>query len=393
MILKRAITPDILEGAKYFSVIAILGPRQSGKTTIAKNIFKDHAYVSLEDLDTRVEAKNDPRTFLLTRPNKHGLIIDEFQHEPELLSYIQTIVDTEKKAGFFILTGSQNFLMNQAITQSLAGRISIHTLLPLSINELEKNNVLPQQIEELLYKGCYPAIYGENIRPDLLYKNYIRTYVERDIRSLTQVGDLTTFQTFMTLCATRMGQLVNYTSLGNECGISDSTIKRWLNILETSYIIYTLYPYHTNIGKRLVKSPKIFFYDPGLACYLARIKEDEVSNHPLRGGLFESLIISDTKKWFYNHGEDPRVYFWRDKTGNEIDCIIDTVKEIIPIEIKSSRTVSTRFYDGLNYFQKLKIPNKKLSEGYVVFAANKETYFSEGRLMSWQAIDKIYKKL
>ncbi len=391
MIIKRALSKDILKAFQYFPVIAILGPRQSGKTTLAKMTFPEHAYVSLEDLDERVQAQEDPRTFLLTKANKFGLIIDEFQYEPNLLSYIQTMVDESQRPGFFILTGSQNFLMNQAITQSLAGRISIHTLLPLSIHELKENNILPNDIETMLHKGCYPAIYSKNIDSTYLYKNYVRTYIERDVRELTHVGDLTTFQTFMTLCATRMGQLINYTSLGNECGLSDTTIKRWLTILEASYIVFPLYPYHTLIGKRLVKTAKLFFYDPGLAAYLAKIKIDEVATHPLRGGLFESFIISDILKWYYNQGEDPRIYFWRDKTGNEIDCIIDTSKELVPVEIKSGRTISPRFFEGLSYWNELDIP-KKHTHGYIIFTGSSRQR-SKGHILSWQSIDEMLKNI
>ncbi len=389
MILKRDATADIIEGAQYFPVVAILGPRQSGKTTLAQLIFKNHRYVSLEDLDLRAAAIKDPRTFLIATMNEHGLIIDEFQYAPSLLSYIQTIVDKEQKKGYFILTGSQNFLMNHAISQSLAGRVSIHTLLPLSIHELDENRVMPKEVETVLYQGCYPAVYAKAIPPQLMYRNYFQTYIERDVHQLAHVGDLTTFQTFVTLCATRIGQLLNLTSLGNECGVSDSTAKRWLSILQASYIIFLLRPYHTSFGKRLVKTPKIYFYDTGLASFLLKIKREELAVHPNKGGLFESFIIADILKWYYNHAQLPNLYFWRDKTGHEIDCIIENGKQLIPIEIKSGRTTSARFFEGLEYWNQLS--DKEPSQGFVVYAGSAGQVRGYSNLISWQSMKDILK--
>lgn len=391
MLLKRDISPDILAGARYFPVIAILGPRQSGKTTLAQALFKDHTYVSLEDPEIRAAAIEDPRTFLLTNRSEHGMIIDEFQYLPDLLSYIQTIVDKEQKPGYFILTGSQNFLMNSAISQSLAGRVSIHTLLPLSIYELDQNNLLADEVEKILYKGCYPAIYAKGIPPTQLYKNYLQTYIERDVRLLTNIGDLNTFQKFITLCAARIGQLVNLTSLGADCGISDHTVKRWLSILQASYIIFLAYPYHNNFGKRLIKTPKIFFYDPGLVCELLRIDQDSLAIHPMRGGLFESFIMSEMHKWFYNHGKTPSVHFWRDQTGHELDCILEQGTTIIPIEIKASRTMSPRFFDMLEFWTQL--PGNEKQEGFVIYGASKQQVRARPNLISWQSMDEILKKL
>lgn len=308
MLLRRDLKSAIIESAQYFPVVAILGPRQSGKTTLAQMIFERYTYVTLEDLDMRVAAVQDPRTFLIANRREYGVIIDEFQYVPELLSYIQTMVDREKKQGYFILIGSQNFLMNEKITQSLAGRVAIHTLLPLSIHELSENKILPEEMEPMLYKGSYPAIYAKNTPPALLYSNYFQTYIERDVRQLTQVGDLMAFQTFVMLCAARIGQLLNLTSLANECNISDHTAKRWISILQASYIVFLLPPYHNNFGKRLVKSPKIFFYDTGLVCNLLKIKEEELALYPHKGNIFESLIISEILKWHYNNGHIPNIY-------------------------------------------------------------------------------------
>lgn len=389
--LTRSAQKDILQGAQEFPVIAILGPRQSGKTTLVQAIFNKHVYLSLEDLDIRAAANQDPRTFLIANQNEHGIIIDEFQYVPQLLSYIQTIVDKEQKNGYFVLTGSQNFLMNQNITQSLAGRVSIHTLLPLSIEELQNNNIKLPEMELMLYQGCYPAIYSKNVSPERLYRNYLQTYLERDVRLLTNIGDLNVFQTFITLCAMRIGQLVNLTSLGNECGVSDTTIKRWLSILQASYIIFQLQPYHTNIGKRFVKSPKLYFYDSGLACYLLKIRnQSDLITHPHRGNLFESFIISDFAKWFYNRGKTPSLYFWQNKTGHEIDCIIENGRELIPVEIKAGRTISQRFFEGLNYWNEATENKKHL--GYVVYAGDEKQMRANPNLISWQSMNRIYKE-
>lgn len=391
MILKREITLSVLEGAQFFPVVAILGPRQSGKTTLARELFKQHMYVTLEDLDLRRVAQTDPRTFLIANMNDHGLIIDEFQYAPDLLSYIQTFVDQHQKPGQFILTGSQNFLMNKAITQSLAGRVSIHTLLPLSITELKNNDKLPAQVEEVLYKGCYPAIYAKQMPPELLYKNYLQTYIERDVRELSQVGDLLKFQTFISLCAGRIGQVVNATSLGNDCGISDTTVHRWLSILQASYIILLVRPYHTNFGKRLIKSPKLYFYDPGLACHLLRIKENDLALHPLRGNIFESFILSECFKWSYNYGKIPDIYFWRDKTGHEVDCIIEKGIQLIPIEIKASRTANDRFFEGIDYWNKL--ADKPLDNGFVIYAGSTHQGRIRTTMISWQDMEPLWKTL
>ncbi len=391
MYIKRTIESAVLQGAQYFEVVAILGPRQSGKSTLAQTLFKNHTYVTLEDFDTREAAKRDPRSFLMATMGKSGIIIDEFQYFPELLSYIQTKADAEKINGYFILTGSQNFLMNQAITQSLAGRVSLHTLLPLSIEELKNSSLLPAEVEPLLFKGCYPAIYSKQTPPTLLYSNYLQTYIERDVRQLTQVGDLTTFQKFIRMCAARNGQLVNFTSIGNECDISDHTVKRWLSILEASYIVYLLRPYHTNFGKRLVKTPKLYFYDPGLVCHLLKINEDDIAIHPSRGALFESLIISDIIKWSYNHGIAPSVYFWRDKTGNEIDCIIDQGNnKLLAVEIKAGRTISQRFFKELINWQTL---TESEQNSYIVYAGPEKQVRVSLQLLSWQAMEPLLTQL
>ncbi len=389
MYIKRIQEKDIEKSAKFFSVIAILGPRQSGKTTLAKQLFSKHTYTSLENIDTRNAAQYDPRTFLElhSNNNKHGLIIDEFQHVPDLLSYIQTMVDAQQKQGYFVLTGSQNFLANQAIAQSLAGRVSLHTLLPLSIDELEAHNILPQDIESVLYHGLYPAIYTKKTPPNLLYRQYIRTYIERDVRQLTQVGDLKTFQTFLMLCAERVGQNINFTEIGKACQISDQTVKRWIAILEASYIIFTLQPYEKTLSKRFIKSPKLYFYDSGLVCSLLKIKQDELIQHPKRGNIFESFVIAEIMKQFYNHGQDPTLYFWKDQQEHEVDCIIHYGRHLIAIEIKSSRTANKNFLTNLSYWKNIAPPAH--DKCYVVYGGNKQDISGYKEFVSWQSIATI----
>jgi uncharacterized protein len=390
MYIKRNLEKKIQEGSRFFPVVAILGPRQSGKTTLARHLFPDHIYVSLEDLDKRAAANNDPRTFLKLHRNKHGLIIDEFQYAPDLLSYIQTIVDEEQQQGYFILTGSQNFLMNQAISQSLAGRVSLHTLLPFSLRELEEYNILPENIEAVLYQGLYPAIYTKHVPPQDLYSNYIKTYIERDVRQLAHVGDLKLFQTFLTLCAERVGQLVNFTELAKEGRISDQTVRRWLSILEASYIVFLLQPYEKTLGKRLMKTPKLYFYDPGLVCHLLQLDKNDLIDHSKKGNIFEALIISEMRKYFYNHGIEPNIYFWQDHNKHEIDCVIAYKRNLIAIEMKSSRTPNKSFFAGLMYWNNLEQASKQEEKKqYVVYAGDKGHISGYKDLVSWQSLDSI----
>lgn len=278
--------------------------------------------------------------------------------------------------------------MNESITQSLAGRIALHTLLPLSIGELSHSKNIPAEIEPMLYAGCYPAVYSHNTPPTLLYRNYIQTYLERDVRQLAHVGDLNLFQTFIRLCAARAGQPLNLTSLGDECGISDNTVQRWITILEASYIVFRLYPYFGNFSKRLVKTPKLYFYDPGLMCYLLNIKESDLTESSYRGNIFESFIIADLLKHAHNAGEVPAIYYWKDKTGHEVDCIIEQGNTLTAIEIKAGRTVSQRFFEGLEYWQTLDKP--KPSHNFVIYGASAQQARGYANLISWQSIDTIY---
>jgi uncharacterized protein len=385
--IKRNISEAILRLSKAFAVVAILGPRQSGKTTLAKDLFKSYKYLSLEDLSLREDAKKDPKGFLNLYKDFPGIIIDEFQHVPELLSYIQLIVDENRKSGYFVLTGSQNFLMNKMISQTLAGRIAITTLLPLSIGELKNDNLLPDSIEKLAYIGEYPELYtNENLTPYDMYFNYTKTYVERDVRDLQNVQNLSTFIKFMKLCAARIGQVLNYASLANDANINVATAKSWLSLLEASYIVFMLQPYSTQFTRRLIKTPKLFFYDTGLASYLLGLNDvEDLKISPYRSNLIESLIVSQIVKMYFNTGKSPNIYFLRDKTGHEIDCLIEKSNKLIPIEIKSTMTPHKSYFDGINFWQNVKqIGNKKISKGIVVYSGNETEKRTYGTFLSWQ---------
>lgn len=379
---------------KKFPVIGILGPRQSGKTTLVRNYFKQHTFLSFEDPSIREFATQDPKGFLSHYENKYGIILDEFQYVPQILSYIQLEVDEKKRPGYFVLTGSQNFLMNQAITQSLAGRIGILTLLPLSLQELKSGKLLKKDIDEIIFKGTYPNIWAENHNPVDLYNSYIHSYVERDVRQLINIPNLRTFRKFLGLCAGRIGQLLNLTDIATNCGINVSTASEWLSILETSYVLFLLPPYFNNYNKRLVKTPKLYFYDTGLACNLLGIpSSNSLALSSFRGPLFENLIISDLTKQFYNNGKRPPLYFWRDKNGRiEVDCIIDLGIKLIPVEIKSSATIVSDFFTQLNQWNEL--TETPASNNYVVYGGlEKSQKRNNGNIISWQSEADLVSKI
>jgi len=380
----RNITEKIRNMAGKMPVISITGPRQSGKTTVAKMCFPDYDYVNLENPDTLEEAKTDPRSFLTNF--KQGLIIDEVQLLPELFSYIQTISDERNHTGEFILTGSQNFLLSAKISQSLAGRVFITHLLPLSIVELQEANLLSENYETHLFKGFYPRIYDKNIEPAMFYPSYIQTYAERDIRQIVNVSNLFLFQKFMRLAAGRIGQLLNYSNIANELGIDLKTVQSWFSILETSFVIFFLQPHHQNFSKRLVKTPKLYFYDTGLACSLLGIKQQEdLEVHWAKGSLFENMVIADLMKNYFNRAETPPIYFWRDNTGNEIDCLIDNGNLIKSMEIKSSKTISSDFFKGLNFYKNL---NEK-AKSYLIYGGQRESAQNGTEVLSWNNTRKI----
>jgi len=347
----REISKYLRQISQKYPVVTITGPRQSGKTTLAKNVFKNKDYINLEVLDVREFAKSDPRGFLRKIPE--GAVIDEIQHAPNLISYIQGIVDEKQQNGLFILTGSQQFEISNSINQSLAGRTALLKLLPFSMTEV-KNNYDFSDIDEIIYKGFYPRIYDQNLNPTQALADYFETYVERDLRQLISIKNLSSFQKFVKLCAGRVGQLLNLNSIGNDLGISHTTIRDWLTILEASYIIFLLEPFHCNIKKRLIKSPKLYFYDVGLVSFLLGIEKlSHIERHPLRGNIFENLAVIELLKYRYNHGRRNNLNFYRDSTGNEVDIIYNIGHQFLPIEIKVSETVAKDFFKGFKQLQKV----------------------------------------
>ncbi len=345
----RAITPVLRQLAEKMPVVSLTGPRQSGKSTLARAVFDNFAYVNLEDLEKRAFAIEDPKGFLTE--HAFPLIIDEAQYAPGLFSYIQVLCDKKDANGMFILTGSQDFLLSSSIAQSLAGRVAQLHLLPFSIQELSVSPYREHQWENYLYKGFYPRIYDKNLDPTRWYSDYVKTYLERDIRDITHVGDIRTFHQFLMLCAGRTGQIMNFSSLGNDIGVSYQTIKRWVSVLEATNIVVLLQPYYKNFSKRLVKSPKLYFNDPGLASFLLNIKApSDLQSHYARGALFENLIISEVAKSFYNSGSEPPIYFWRDGSGTEIDLLVERRNRIYPVEIKAGKTFSSDSLEGINAF-------------------------------------------
>lgn len=393
IMIQRDLTTKLQELAQSFAVIAALGPRQSGKTTLVRAIFDKHAYVSLEDFDVRERAIHDPRGFLKEYTSGVGVILDEIQHVPHLLSYIQTIVDEEQqKPGRFIITGSQNILVNEAITQTLAGRMAIVRLFPLSLHELNHVHLTPSALETAIFNGFYPRIYANSIRPEIFYKNYIDTYLERDVRQIKNIVDLSTFQRFIQLCAARTGQLLNIASLSADCGIDQKTARSWLSILEATYIIFLLQPHFKNFGKRLIKSPKLYFVDTGLVCSLLEFRDEkEVGRHYLRGNLVENFIMSDLFKQYHNLDIRPPLYFWADQTS-EIDCLIEQALRAIPLEIKASMTVTPDFFKQLQYWRRISDSKEK---GYVIYGGNQDQTWSDQNIevVSWHSAGNLIKSL
>ncbi|MEI7848202.1 MAG: ATP-binding protein, partial [Chloroflexota bacterium] len=368
--------------AQKFQVITLTGPRQSGKTTLVKAVFPALPYVSLEEPDIRQIALTDPRGFLSNYPA--GAILDEIQNTPDLFSYIQKLVDENRQLQF-ILTGSSNFLLMEKISQTLAGRTAVLHLLPFSFAELEPGLMT---YESLIFKGQYPRIYDRDIAPTDFYPSYIQTYIERDVRLIKNIGDINAFIQFTRLCAGRIGQLLNLTGLANDAGISPNTAKAWLSILESSYILYRLQPYHSNFNKRLVKSPKLYFYDTGVACSLLGLHdENQVNLHYLKGALFENLVITEFIKRNFHRGENYQPYFWQDSHGKEIDCLLIAGEKITPVEIKSSKTMSTSYFENLKSWRPL--VNMPQGQSYVVYGGDESMQTSAGTFVSWRQLERI----
>lgn len=378
--IKRDAEKTLLTFAQGFPVVVVTGPRQSGKSTLVQKVFPDKPYVTLEDLDTRAFAQDDPRGFLSRYPE--GVIFDEIQRVPGLLSYLQGIVDREKRMGMYILTGSQQFGLLSGITQSLAGRVALLNLLPFSFNELDSAGLLTREYEETLFSGFYPPIHDRSLDPNIWIANYVKTYIERDLRQLIEIRDLSTFQRFIKMCAAYSGQLLNLSSLANDCGITHNTAKAWISILEASFLIRLLRPHFENFNKRLIKTPKLYFLDSGLACYLLDIKNRKHFNtHPLRGALFETMIVAEILKYYFNKGSEPPVYFWRDRTGNEIDIIIEHSGVLHPVEVKSGKTVVSDYFKTLLRWKEW--ASNRSGKGYLIYGGTDEQSRSEIIVLPW----------
>lgn len=383
--IKRELSGKLKELALKFPVVAITGPRQSGKTTLAKHTFPDYKYVSLEDRDNREFAATDPRTFL--SQYKNGSIIDEIQKCPDLLSYIQTHTDKNNLPGEFIITGSENLLMAQTISQTLAGRAAYVKLLPFSMKELKKKSDF-ENYEEYIFKGFYPRIHDLGINPVDWYPNYINTYIEKDVRQIKNIDKLSVFEKFLKICASYCGQALNYSAIANDCGITHNTVSSWIGILEASYLVYLLKPHHNNFNKRIIKMPKLYFYDVGLVCSLLGIESlAGVNNYYHKGALFENLIVSELLKKRFNAGRSDNLFFWRDKTGHEIDILIDNGSGLIPVEIKSSRTINAEFFNNLGYYCDLSGIDRK--DSAVVYGGDQDQNRTLGRVIGFKSAEGL----
>jgi len=367
-----------------FPIVAVTGPRQSGKSTLVKDVFPDKPYITFDDLDRLESAKADPKRFL-SQFDK-GAVIDEAQRFPDIFSYLKLIVDASKVPGMFIITGSQQFGLISHITESLAGRAGFVQLLPFSLPELISADKLPG-LDSLLYQGMYPPLYDRNVSAKIWFAGYVTTYLERDVRDMLNIRELSAFQRFLRMCAARTGQLLNVSGLAGDCGISMQTARGWLSILEASYIVFLLQPHFSNFGKRLVKSPKLYFYDTGLAAWLLNIQDAEhLSIHPSRGALFENLIITELLKQRFNRGSVSNLYFWRDNSGNEIDLLIDNGAELVPVEIKSGETLNDDYFKTLYKWNKI---TGRETPSYLIYGGNESHKRNSVNVIPWRSLPLI----
>jgi predicted AAA+ superfamily ATPase len=375
----RDVMSQVLALSSKLPALAVLGPRQSGKTTLARACFPKHRFVNLDQRDLMERAESDPRTFLLELPTENGLIIDEAQNCPALFNELLSIVDEDPRPGRFILTGSQNFALHAKISQSLAGRLGSVTLLPCSLQELRRADLPLRGVDQTIYEGFYPRVLFQGLSPMDWFPDYISFYVERDIRQLDQVSDLAAFTRLLKLCALRIGQQLNLESLAQDVGVSGATVRRWLSLLESSYVLFFLQPFHSNFNKRLTKTPKLYFYDTGLACSLLGFRgPEQILLHTIRGHLFENMVIADLLKESYNRRLPPRAYFWRDHSGCEVDLILDDPTGLVAVEIKINASLRALKGSALSLFGSLaEIPSERL---FGIYGGEED----HGRLISWR---------
>lgn len=386
----RQAVQTLRQMASYSPVVVVTGPRQTGKTTLTRQVFADRPYFNLEDPETREWAEADPKSLL--RQCADGAIIDEAQRVPSLFSHLQVTVDAARRPGRFVLTGSSHFLLNASLSQSLAGRAAFLHLLPFSYAELAAADLAPSSLNEALYTGGYPPIYDRHAPPHQWYRDYIATYVERDVRQLLRVNELAAFQRFMALCAGYVGQAINYSKLGASLGISANTARAWLDVLEASYVVQRLQPHHQNFRKRLAKQARLYFVDTGLACRLLRIENAGVlERHPLRGALFENWVLSELRKARLNQGRDESLFFWRNQSGNEVDLIADQGTQLWPIECKSGSTLASDWFKGLHYWTKL--AGAQSGAPHLVYGGERSLEREGVQVRSWRDLDGLLRVL
>lgn len=385
----RILETRLRELASKFPIVTITGPRQSGKTTLCRALFRDKPYISLEAPDVQAYARTDPRGFLAD--NSEGAVLDEVHRVPELLSYLQPLVDEQPTRGRFILTGSANFSLLQSLGQSLAGRTALLELLPLSLEEIRRFPEPPGDLWTLLWRGSYPALYDRGLEAGDWYPSYVSTYLERDVRTILAVGDLLAFQTFLRLCAGRLAQLVNFSSLAADAGVTHNTARAWLSVLEAGYVAWRLPPFHANLSKRLVKTPKLHFVDTGLACYLLGIRSaDQLREHPLRGAIFETWVASEILKSRIHRGLPSSLSFFRDRKGSEVDLIVEDGRTLLAVETKSGQTVAADFFAGLESFRALTAESQPAlhPKNFLVYGGAESQKRSAAEVVSWSDLDR-----